>query len=238
MYGRSIRIVFDSPQGNASLFLNGFLMFGAENVGRASSQAAPFLRPGSNVFELVPEQPNTAASLRVLDVSQGGPQNAGVLLQHEFGDPGVPLSQILTVEEAVPNFAWHQAEVIENVSAQRRSLYRAAETIADLLTRGPDQDLLAVLDMKHAEMALSLGLSQNEMDDGLMEGLSNLRERPEFRAELAVPDDFLPLLSSDGRIVTLRRMSGGDAIRIIDGVTDPGFSVAMARIAGRWQVVR
>ncbi len=227
-----------SPEGGVFVFLNGFLLFGADEVGRSATQAAPFLRAGRNTFEITPERADTAARLSVVDLSQGDPQTAPVLLQMETGAPGAPVAETLAVDGIAPDFAWHRAEVIDAISGQRRAVYDAAETLASLLARGPDQELLSILGMKHAEMARSVGLTKDEMDNGLLEGLSELRGRRGFRVDLAAPEDFLPLLSSDSRIVNLRRISGGDAIRIIDGISDPGFSVAMARISGRWHVVR
>lgn len=237
---KSLLIRFDSPEGGVSLFLNGFLLFGSEDTGRAGSQAAPFLRPGQNTFELVSERANASASLSVVDLSDGDPQSAPVVLQMDFAMsvPGVPLADVLNTGSSSPEFGWHHAQIVSDIVDERRSLYQTLQTLASLLERGPDQDLLALLNMKHAEMSMSVELARPEMDAGLLDGLSQLREAPGFAVEIASPDDFLPLLSSDGRIVNMRRGSGGDAIKIIDGTANPGFSVAMANLENRWLIVR
>lgn len=100
-----------------------------------------------------------------------------------------------------------------------------AEILAGLLQRGPGDRLLDLLKMKHSEMAESVGIARTEIEDGMLGGLAELRTPPVFRVDLADFDDFLPVSWSNGQIVNLRRRGGGDSIRIIDGIADPGFSV-------------
>ena len=83
-----------------------------------------------------------------------------------------------------------------------------------------------------------MGVPRREIDNGLRDGLGRLRATGGFRVDLVDEAGFLPLASPSGRIVNARRRGGGDAIRIIDGITDPGFSVAFAKIDGRYVIAR
>lgn len=229
---------FESPVGGVFLFMNGFVLFGPEDTGRASSQITPFLRPGNNSFELIAQRAGTQAAFSIVDMSEGDPENAPILLEGRLSGGAARLESFLTIENEVPAFAWHEARLIEDIAAQQGELYEAVETLARLLERGPYSRLLTMLSMKHSEIAVAVGLSQAEIEQGLVEGLSVLRESAGFRIDLASVDEVLPLMSSDGRIVTMRRRSGGDAIRIIDGMINPGFSVTMAIIHEGWRIVR
>lgn len=229
---------FESQAGGVSLFFNGFLLLGPEETGRSSAQIGPFLRPGRNIIELNAERAGAQASFNIVDMSEGDPETAPSLLEGRLAGDTARAEEYLTIETPVQPFGWHAASVVENLASQQRSLFQISETLAHLLERGPNDRLLNILSMKHSEIAVAVGLSRGEIDDGLIEGLANLRKLSGFRTELAAYDEVLPVLSSDGRIVTMRRRSGGDAIRIIDGVINPGFTVAMALIYDRWQIVR
>lgn len=41
-----------SPDGGVPLFVNGFLLFSPEDMGRSVTQPGPFIRTGINVVEL------------------------------------------------------------------------------------------------------------------------------------------------------------------------------------------
>ena len=234
-------IRYVSPEGGVSLFVNGFLVFGADEKGRAVSQAAPYLRPGENIFELAPSSAEATAELNVVDLSNGSPETAPTLLSmstNQALSPGAPIGDILVLETSAPAFGWHRAAPIDDIASHRTTLYRGLETLARLLQFGPDAELLRILDMKHDELADSVGLARNEMDDGLLSGLAQLRATPGFFVDLAAQELFDPVVSSSGRIVNARRQGGGDALRVIDGIENPGFSVAIARIEDRWMIVR
>lgn len=229
---------FESPLGGVLLSLNGFSIFGPDDSGRAVAQISQFLRPGRNSFELVSQLPGMQAAFAIADISGGDPELAPIVLEGRLSGGAERVEEYLTIEDEVPAFGWHDARIVDNLPAQQRAVYEIAENLATLLEHGPDDRLLDVLRMKHSEIALSVGMPKSEMDAGLTEGLAHLRQSSGFRVDLAGFDDFMPVLSSDGRIVTLRRRSGGDAIRIIDGIADPGFGVTVAIIRDRWQIVR
>jgi hypothetical protein len=176
-----------------------------------------------------------------VDLSGGNPETAPELLTMTTGAasmPGLPVAGFLTLDHTAPFFGWHRAAAIDDIDAHISALYRGLRVLAQLLQSGPNAELLSMLEMKHEEIARAVGLPLAEMNGGLLEGLSHLRETPGFLVDLTPPDNFLPLLSSDKRIVNARRRDGGDALKIIDGITDPGFSVAIAWIDGKWMVVR
>lgn len=227
-----------SPTGGVEVTLNGFVVFGPEDTGRATSQIAPFLRSGENVVSLAPQSAAASAEFSIVDLGERNPETAPTLLEGSLS-PGAPrLESLLTIDSPLPTFGWHEAQVIENIAAEQETLLSTTRALAEALQRGPDGRLLEMLAMKHTELALAVGVEKTEIDEGMLQGIAALRESPEFRIDIADPTDFLPSLSRDGRIVNLRRRNGGDAIRIIDGMTNPGFTVAMARIQDWWRIVR
>jgi hypothetical protein len=231
----------ECPQGGVLAFLNGFLLSGLETVGDASIQVTPYLRHGANTVELVPQLAGVTASLDLLDLAAGAPPDEAPVIHATALDPASPGKAVrsqFAIEADMPGFAWTDATPIEDVSAYRMALYDLARRLAQLLADGPDDALIALLAMKHREIADAVGLSKSEMDEGLVDGLRRLRERPDFHVDLAQFDDFAPVLSPDRRIVNLRRQGGEHAIRMIDGVSDPGFRVFLARLSGQWHVVR
>lgn len=229
---------FESQSGGVSLFLNGFLLFGPEDTGRATSQVAPFIRSGVNSVELVSERPGAQARFAVADLADGNPETAPILLEGQIFGAQQRSAHELTLDGDMPVFAWLEAQSIDDIDMYRQPLFEIAKSLAAMIERGPDDRLLDVLGLKHAEIAMAAGISKPEMDEGLLGGLAELRAVPVFRVDLAEYVDFLPVLGSNHQIVSLRRRSGGDAIRIIDGMDNPGFSVSVALIRERWQIVR
>lgn len=238
---RSLFIRFVCSEGGVALFVNGFLLVGPEEAGRTGAHAAPYLRPGENLVELVPDRPDASATASVVALEGDDPEAAPVLLALSTAQaptPGATESDMFFVDWPTPVFAWTRAEPIDDIDAHAPTLYRGLETFRQWLEIGPDADLLAMVSLKHEEIGVAMGVAPAEIDAGLIDGLQRLRVTPGFRVDLAPADDFLPLVSTDRGIVMARRRSGGDALRIIDGVLDPGFSMALARIDERWTVVR
>ncbi len=231
---------FESLFGGVSLFLNGFLLFGPEDVGRAGSQIALFLRQGPNKFELIAERAGVQASFTIIDMSEGDgdPDLAPILMEGRLSEGAMRAEEYLTIETELPFFAWLEAGPIDDIDRHRQLLFELAKSLATTLERGPDERLLDLLGLKHSEIAMSADITKHEMDEGLLGGLAELRNFSSFRVDLAEYEDFLPVLGSNSLIVSLRRRSGGDAIRIVDGIGDPGFSVSVAFIGERWEIVR
>jgi len=237
-------ISFYNPSGVSQAFVNGFLLFGNEREGRSVSKLASFIRPSLNVFELHSTRLDSKTELIVRDISDvDDPDLSPKLLSLPLPrDESVPpklrhVGQII-IEEIVPGFKWHDATVIEDIEQHMAVLYSILKKLAITLEKGTKDELSALLKIKHSEMGEVHGLTQQAMDDGLQQGLEMRRKDPEFRVDLAAPDDFVPLLSSDRRIVNARRKSGGHAIKMMDGRRNPGFNVSLAIVGNRWMVMR
>lgn len=241
MATNSLRLNFESPKGGVALFLNGFLLYDGAAGEDASINIAPFLRPGDNTIEIQAFTPVAQARVSILDLSGGDPPiDAPRVFQSEIdsGAMGVPDVSFFIIDKPTAEFRWHDAVFVEDPSLYSDALHSLANTLAERLQYGPDDQLLNMLAMKHAEIGEAVGLSHNEMDEGLRRGLGDLRDQPEFSVQCAQYDDFRPIISRDGRILNLRRKSGGHAVRIMDQMANPGFRVAVARLDDRWQIVR
>jgi len=232
-------IRFVSLEGGVSLFVNGFLVFAKEDEGRSVTQASLFVRPGKNLFELVPSEPGKSASLSFVDMSEGDPEKAPVLLSVSTdGKLPTPVFGELEITSDIPNFEWHNANEIGDLDTFTDEIYRKVQALGKALQNGPDNELVRILSLKHKEIAQAVGLSKSEMDEGLLGGLSNVRDMPEFAVDIVERDDFLALVSTNGRIVNARRKSGGHALKMMDDFENPGFSIALAQFDKRWVIVR
>jgi len=228
------------PNVGAVLYVNGFIVVGAEENGRFNLPIAPYLRPGVNLIEVVSRAPG-AAELTLVDMSGGDSESAPVLLQSEGPVPIINQSLWrgeLKLGVDVPIFSWHTAQRVTNPEAHKNTLYGHLQTMQQLLKKGPDDRLLQLLALKHTEIGNAVGIGQGEMDAGLSEGLAAFRAQPGFRVDLTPYDSFVISPSSDGKIINARRSDGGDALTVMDGDANGGFSVAFASIDDRWVVAR
>jgi len=228
---------FINPDGCAQLFVNGFLVLAEEDLGPTVSRGTPFMRKGENFFQIIPVKKVGHASLIVQDMSLGDPNTAPVLLALSL-EPEMPRQGKVIVNENMIRFKWLLATQIETIDFETRAIYSLLKNLSQAMENVSESELTRLLSDKHKEIGMSVGLSTSEMNEGLSSGLSALKRQFDFRVDLAPFEDFLPLLSSDGRIINTRRKSGGHAMRIIDGRMNPGFSVSLAKVGGIWTILR
>lgn len=235
-----LAIRYIAPNGGAVLYLNGFILVGADEAGRFNIPIAHFLKEGPNVFEVSSAVPGSV-ELSVVQINEDDPEAAPVLLRPEGRVPFAPQSfwrGELELGAGGPAFAWHEAEQIDDVDRWRDTLHGFLREVQGWLQNGPNDSLMQVLRVKHDEIATAMGLAPTEMDQGLADGLAAKRLNPGFRVDLVSGDQFDPVLSSNRRVVNMRRRDGSDALRVIDGEADAGFAVAFVRHQGRWIVAR
>lgn len=236
-------ISFYNPDSAARVIVNGILVFSEEDPGRSVSRASPFLKSDRNLIELVSIVPGRPATVVIRDVIDGDPELAPILLTltTEAGLPDqIAKSEFgyIDIKSYDKEFKWLYATEIEDIENQVSEIYSILKQLSAALENGPNSTLVKLLNHKHIEIADSLGLSIDEMNEGLADGLSARRINPGFGVELVEPELFLPSLSSDRKIVNVLRKNGGHAIKIMDGRRNPGFSVSMAKIDGSWTVIR
>jgi len=237
---KNYAIRFVSPEGGVSLFLNGFLILGHDESGRSVTQASPYIRSGPNIFELRANTPRKTAKLTFVDMTNGDPENAPELLSMAIEQSDQVPFKIKSYEimSEVLDFSWHEAEDITDIASFTDTLYGLIKSLAEALKNGPEDALIRLLSTKHTEIAKAVGLSRQEMDEGLLTGLEGMREMEEFDVDTVPFNDFEIVTSTDGRIANARRKSGESAIKMIDGFIDPGFSVSLAKIKGSWIITR
>lgn len=229
-----------SLEGGVSLFVNGFLIFSDETEGNAFSQLAPYVKPGVNIFELVPKNSDKKATLKVIDMSAEDAVSitAPTLLTLSTEDiVGSSVIGKLTMEGDISNFSWHKATEVENLEVSADEIYLKLKALAKALENG-DEELKALLSIKHEEMATIFDFPKEDMDSGLLGGLEARRTNPEFRIDLVSREDFFPLLSTNKTIVNAMRSDGSHAIKIMDGTRNSEFTVSLAKIEGKFVIVR
>ena len=237
---KNLTIRFVSDEGGVSLFVNGFLVFSPEDMGRSVTQPGPFIQKGINIVELVPAEPGKIASLSVIETTEKESEEDVVLLSlatEQDGD-GLPVLGDFKVETSVVDFQWHHANEFEITEAVTDEVYIIIQGLGTHLQNGPDDNLLQLLEVKHSEIATSVGLSKQEMDSGLLGGLAALRETPGFAVDIVNRDDFLIVTTNNGKIINARRKSGGHALKMMDGFDNPGFTVSLAKVKNRWVILR
>ena len=237
---QNLSIRFVSDEGGVALFVNGFLIYSPEDTGRSVTQPLPFIRKGVNTVELVPTEPGKVASFSIVNAIESEDEEDDILLSlitEQDGD-GLPVIGEFTLETFALDFQWHQAKEIELTKTAEDEIYEVVRNLGKHLQTGPDAVLLKLLDIKHGEIAAAVGLSKQDMDEGLQGGLTALRDMPDFTVDIVSRDDFLALMSSGGTIINTRRKGGGHALKMMDGFDNPGFSVALANIDNNWVIVR
>lgn len=235
-----LAIRFIAPKGGTVLYLNGFILVGADESGRFNLPISQYLTGGTNIIEVSSQMPGSA-ELTVVRINEEDPEAAPVLLRPEAPVPIAPQAfwrGELELGAGGPAFTWHEAEPIDDANRWRDTLYGFLKELQGLLQSGENERLMRVLRIKHDEIAAAVGLAPTEMDQGLADGLSFKRMNPGFRIDLVSADDFDPVLSSNRRVVNMRRRDGSDALRVIDGESDAGFTVAFIRHQARWIVSR
>ena len=236
-------ISFNNPDGVTRVFVNGILVFSEEDIGRSVSRASPFIRPGRNLIELIPISVGRSSTVVIRDVVDGDHETAPILLtltneMETSGQIAKSKSGYIDIKSYPTEFKWFGASEIENIDSHIPEIYSILKQMAAALESGPSTALRKLLKLKHVEIASALGLSVDDMNNGLEEGLMARRAKADFGVELVELDLFIPLLSSDRRIVNVLRANGGHAIKILDGRRNPGFSVSVAKIDGLWTIIR
>jgi len=61
---------------------------------------------------------------------------------------------------------------------------------------------------------------------------------PEFGIDLVSREDFFPLLATNGTIVNAMRSDGSHAIQITDETHNSEFTVSLAKVEGKFVIVR
>ena len=237
---KNLTIRFVSDEGGVSLFVNGFLVFSPEDTGRSVTQPLPFIRKGVNAVELVPTEPGKVASFSIVNAIEGEDEEDDILLSlttEQDGD-GLPVIGEFSLEAFVLDFQWHQAKEIELTKTAEDEIYEVVRNLGKHLQNGPDDNLLKLLEVKHNEIAASVGLSKQDMDSGLLGGLAVLRDMPGFAVDVVERDDFSLITSSNGVVINARRKSGGHALKMMDGFDNPGFTVSLAKVKNRWVILR
>lgn len=234
------QIRFVSEDGGVALFVNGFLVFSEKDEGRIVSKLSSFIKPGVNTFELIPNNADKNATLNLVDVSNGAdPQTTPILLTLSTEEAaGASIIGNFTVESDTADFKWHDATEITNVEAAADEIYAKLEALAKALETGPDEELIALLDLKHKEIATVFGITKEQMDSGIIGGLEDKRTDPKFSIDLVKRENFIPLTAKNGAILNAMRTDGNHAIRIMDDYESPGFSVSLAKIEGEFVIVR
>ena len=239
----SLMLSYNNPDGNAHLFVNGFLVVSADTVGRSSTQAIPYLRLGKNTFEIVSTNAGAPVELELKDMRDGDPSSAPILLElktqeEEAGKTSASEIAYLKIDGPVKASAWQDAKVVDLTTQHKDEIYSVLTKLAEALEAGSKKNIQELLHIKHTEMGEIFGLSKEEMDDGLLQGISFLKENPEFRVDLAKQESLEFLTSINGSIVNTLRKNGEHALIMVDGDADPGFSASLAYIDGNWVVVR
>lgn len=226
---------FNATAGGVSIYLNGFLIVAPDETGRFATRISPYLRPGENLLQIdARSAPGQPVVVSVVDMQRGDPENPEILL--DAPAPSGFWQDTFEISAPVPTFEWHSAP-----EADQSDIARAYEVLVQLgiyLQTGPNEALLRLLDMKHREIAEAVGLTRNEMDNGLSEGLVQKRAAPEFNVAVTPIGFFSPVWSTDFKIMNAMSIGGGDAIQITDSDFSGGFTVALAQLNGEWTVVR
>lgn len=229
-----------SSEGGASVFVNGFLVFSDQSKGTAISRLRMYLKPGVNTFEIVQNNADKNATLTVINFNEGDDPNLTKILltlsTEDFDDTSAIGN--LTMEDEALNFKWHEASGFDNSEASIDEIYNKLEALAKALKNGPDDDLIALLTIKHQEIAASVDYPKEAMDSGLLGGLETKRTNPKFSIDLVKREDFIPIVSSKETIVNAMGTNGEHAIQISDGSRSDGFSVSLGKINGEFEIVR
>lgn len=234
----AIRLV--SPIGGISVFLNGFLIFAPEDIGRSVTQASPFIRSGENIIEIRKHNLKASVEFSLADIAEGDPVNAPILVSFSTKEIKVdaPIVRKFWLNNPLPIFQWHTSEELTAIENEVDPLYLVLKNLASALETGSDIELMRILDVKHREIAQAVGLKKTEMNTGLSKGLARLRNIEGFAVQTPELKNLLLLKSSNGNVVNARRKSGGHALKIIDGDENHGFSVSFVKIDGHWIIAR
>ena len=234
-------IKFAAPTGGVSLFINGFLVVGPTDVGNIGQSVAMYMTQGENVFDLVPSRPDAMAKFQLMDVQDPEAEERPVMLSNLAPNPQLPGQSWRGVwhsDQGVARPPWADALRITDWSSQKAAIYASLAKLRELLERGPDAELLDMLSLKHQSIADALGLSKAEMDQGLTDGLAERRSGAGLRVDLVDFQQFVVVPSPDGAIANARDLAGRDALHILDGRANAGFTVSLALLDSQWKVLR
>lgn len=234
------QVRFVSEEGGVSLFVNGFLVLSEESKGRGVIAFAPYIKPGVNTFILVRNKPGKNATINLVDVNDGG-NTATAIPVLTLSNEDVKDASVIgnfTIDEEVLKARWHDASKLGNVAASAEDIYLELEALAKAMQNGSDEEIMSLLALKHKEIAASVGITKEDMDTGLLQGLTARRAEPNFSIDLVSREDFISLVSTNGTIANAMRKDGSDAIQIAHGAYKSEFRVALAKIEGEFVIVR
>jgi hypothetical protein len=226
--------------GGARISLNGFLLVN-DLVGESGSlRVEPYAVPGTNLLRIETLLTRDAqATVQIALVSGAGGTVTQLLSQVTHPGATRPVSSTQTTFELpahLPRWNWVGAQPAP--AGSERLIPDALARLATALMRGPDDVLLQLLALKHSETGTALGIGKERMDRGLLHSLGVRRGHPEFRVEVAAPEDLDLAWSSDRRIVRALRRDGRDAIQLRHEGAWSGFAVSLAFGTGQWWVQR
>lgn len=226
--------------GAARISLNGFHLVNDLTGESGSLRAEPYAVPGTNVLRIdTPPTPDAQATVQIALVSDLDGTVTQLLSQvtHPDATRHVPSSQTtFELPPHLPRWTWVGAQPAP--AGSERLIPEALARLATALMRGPDDLLLQLLALKHGEIGTALGIGKERMDRGLLHSLGVRRAHPEFRVEVAAPEDLDLAWSSDRRIVRALRRDGRDAIQLRHEGDWSGFAVSLAFGTGQWWILR
>lgn len=230
-----------SGSGQGRVFVNGFLVVNDLTGESASTRLEPYALPGQNLLRvesLAHPHTDLAAQVVVLSDQEGGGE--WVLCQLRLPDPNSPDSAAQAVFElpggTLPTWAWSQFQPAPQ--GTESGIYGLLSALSTRILSGPDEELLRLLQLKHTEIGMALGIGKDAMDQGLTRGLALRRSNPGFQIDLASQSDLLLVWAPDRRVVRALRKNGHDAIMIRNDGAWHGFEVVLGFNQGHWIVLR
>jgi hypothetical protein len=234
-----LNLRYSSSAGPVRVFVNGFLLINDPTGENSGSRLEPYVRPGKNLLRLEAQAvPKASVTVQVVVAPDSGGPEESELARLQLPNPNAPAGVAQTVFElpaTLPLWGWTQLQPIP--PGAEPAAHKFLATLAQLLQRGPDGELLRMLNFKHTEIGAATTIGKAAMDRGLAEGLTARRNQPGFKIDLVSPSELALVSSPERCLVRALRKDGHDAIMMFSDGMWMGFEVTLG-FNQQWGVIR
>ncbi|HEY6724862.1 MAG TPA: hypothetical protein VI197_12580 [Polyangiaceae bacterium] len=247
-------LAVESNQCRAYIRLNGVPLFEADldrprDFGEIVSM---WIMPGTNKLDvslaLAPnnELASTQIHIAVLRMPDGVDQKSAERVM-EFSWPPVNMRELIPFYHVfefecpptVPAKLWREAERIVLDEGARAEVTAIAQDLHRMFSQKQHRELADALGYRGRDIALSLGMMEDEGERSQKSFLKTIMQHGDFRAAPWDDAAFQATLIADERVVWLhRKCKTLNEVLLLENNHGQGMDLFVAKIAGRWQVVR
>lgn len=143
-----------------------------------------------------------------------------------------------TPESAFGRWAWQDAPESSVGAEERAGITALVEEVRSSLVKGDVKRMSELFQLKHAEMARALDMTEAEMSEGMNGMFEEFAQVANRKVEPLDAGGLVMTPQAGGRLIRVTAAAGGAPVKASAEDVELELEMAVSRVGGRWTITR